>query len=79
VVDLITGGSEHLKKIQNHRTTESGYFEGKNEGIEIPTGSGYLKNQNQRTSSCGYFQHLKEPLGFMKNPDIGPMVFWPVI
>jgi hypothetical protein len=50
-------------------------------GIERPASSGYLKNkhQNQRTSRCGYFNHLQEPLGFVKNPDMEPMVVWPVI
>jgi hypothetical protein len=49
-------------------------------GIERPASSGYLKKASKsKNSSCGYFQHLKEPLGFMKNPDIEPTVFWPAI
>ncbi len=66
-VDLITVGSAYRKK--RFKSTE-------------PRSPGISKGVRIREPPAAvnrYFQHLKEPLGFMKNPDIEPTVFWPAI
>jgi len=56
LLDLITVGSEYLKKIQNYRaTTDSGYWRGGGKWeFKDPPVPGILKASNQRTSSIGY-------------------------